>query len=608
MWSNGKQVENAQCETCGLWRYKLVPGKGPEQADLVLVGEAPGYHEAHYGEPFVGKAGKTLDEILKKLGIDRSKLYLTNACLCFPDPLRAPRADELKACRRRLIEEVKARQPKLVIALGNAALRSLMNNYRLEISKQRGGIDWCPDLGTYIIATYHPAALLRRPELIHDVMRDFRRALRFLAEPKSVAPRPEVVTGIRYRVIRARQEFLDVLDAVDALSPGRVAVDVETSSTDEVLSVALSWQPGEALVLSRTALSDPVVVTVLDRWLSQRCVVGHNLKFDLRHLWRLGLKSVRTGWDTMLAHYTLDERQGVHGLKYLAREYLRAPDYEAEIEDYMRRGMEHCPEDLLYKYNAIDASCTIALVPLLEQELDDNARRVLHELLLPASDILARMEEVGIMVDVPYLESLQSKLAVELEELAAKCREAAQYDFNPNSPKQVAHVLFDVLGLPAGPDRSTEEDELLRLKDRHPLPGLLLEYRARQKFLTTYVRNMLAQRDAHDRVHTTFNLHGTVTGRLSSSGPNLQNIGKNAEARNMFRATPGWTLVECDNSQAEIRVLAYYSQDPALLKAIENADIHLMTARLMFRREDITKDSPERQAAKHLSFGVISGM
>jgi len=602
-------IEHEGCATCGLWKCPQVPGAGPDRADVVIVGEAPGDREVEWGEPFVGRAGKLLNMLLEKAGLARHECYTTNAVLCRPVPHREPRADELRACRPRLLEETRARQPRIVVAMGNAALRSLLDRYTFatKISDYRGGIEWCEAVGAYMIPTYPPAALFRKPELIRDIMRDLRRVAQFLRDPAAVLPDPSIVTGIEYRVFRDRDELLGELGAV---APDRVAVDVETSSKDEVLSLALSWQPGRAWVLPRHLLADPVVVSALNRWLSERCLVGHNLKFDLRHLWRIGMRDLRTGLDSMLMHYTLDERQGVHGLKYLAREYLRAPDYEAEIAPYMKQGMETCPEELLYRYNAIDASCTIALVPVLEREMDNNARRVLRELLIPASDVLARMEETGIEVDVPYLQALEGQLSEELGKLAEQCRQAAGCDFNPASPKQVAQVLFDRLGLPAGPDRSTEEDELLRLKDLHPLPGLLLEYRDRQKFLSTYVRGLLARRDGQNRVHTTFNLHGTVTGRLSSSNPNLQNIGRNAEARNMFRATSegGWTLVEGDMSQAEVRVLAYYSQDPALLEAIANTDVHTMTARLMFGRDDITKESPERQAAKHLTFGVIYGM
>jgi DNA polymerase-1 len=157
---------------------------------------------------------------------------------------------------------------------------------------------------------------------------------------------------------------------------------------------------------------------------------------------------------------------------------------------------------------------------------------------------------------------------------------------------------------------STDEDALTQIKDCHPIVDLLLQYRATKKLHSTYIQALLEAADENGRVHTTFNLHGTVTGRLSSSNPvNLQNIPRESDIRKIFIATPGFTIVEGDLAQAEVRGLAYYSRDRNLIDNIlSGMDMHVRTACLMFnvRPEEVTKDM--RQAAKRLTFGVIYQM
>lgn len=568
----------------------------------MLVGEAPGDTEVAQGRPFVGRAGQLLDRVLNEVGISRADCYIDNACVCRPTPHRAPRAAEVRACRDRLLAEVRARVPRVVVALGNAALLSLLG--KSGIQDERGTVNWSSELGAYVVPTYHPAAVLRNPNLYIDVVRDFHRVAGLL-EGRVQAPASEPT--VKCVVVRTWDDLADVVRQIQ--EAGAAAVDVETASDGRLLCVGFSWQSGEAVVIPRSILEQQTAVAVLNEALRDVKLWGHNLKYDMQRLWDAGITATNADADTMLMHYCLDERQGIHGLKALARRYLGAPDYDTAVKRYYNR-MEECPEEDLWRYNACDVAYTYALKKVLERELGSDEQRALSTLLHPAVPVLARMEYLGIMVDTSYLKDLATKLQGEVHELEQKMYAVAGREFNPRSPKQLVQLLYYELGLPIPCRLSTDEEALTAIREFHPLPSLLLEYRGKLKMLRTYVEALLEAADADGRVHTTFNLHGTITGRLSSSNPvNLQNIPKTEEARNAFIAAPGYKLVECDLSQAEVRVLAWYCKDPNLIKALsEGGDLHIRTACIMFRKkpEEVTPEM--RQAAKRLTFGVVYGM
>lgn len=580
----------------------MVFGYGPDTADLVLVGEAPGDTEVLEGKPFVGRAGQLLNKVLEEVGIDRDACYITNAVNCRPVPHRAPKAKEIAACRNRLIAEIRQRAPRMVVALGNAAVQALMGRHNM--GDVHGTVNWCADVNAFVVPTYHPAAVLRSPGYYIDLIRDMQRVALYLHEKKVLT---SVAQEVEYVTLHNHDHVLELVERLESLS--EVAVDVESASDGSLLCIGLAWRGDKAVVVTKDALVDKRTVPMLNSALKGKVLIGHNLKFDVKQLWRAGVSDVRVGEDTMLMSYTLDERPGVHKLKPLVRQYLNVPDYDAPIREYYSH-MEDCPPIELWKYNAHDAAYTYALWSVLRRELDADGTWLLHNVLYPAANVLACMEYTGIMVDREYLQGLASKLRDETQTLEQEMYHLIGRQFNPRSQKQLAQLLYHDLGLPIPDGRwSTDKDALAAIQDFHPLPAKILEYRGKLKMLRTYVEALLDAADDEGRVHTNFNLHGTVTGRLSIGDPiNLQNIPRTEEARNAFIATPGYTLVEADLSQAEVRVLAWYCKDPNLIKALaEGGDVHIRTACIMFRKKpkEVTKEM--RQAAKRLSFATIYG-
>jgi len=522
-------------------------------------------------------------------------------------PTRTPKAKEVACCVNRLYEEVKSKRPRVVLALGKIAYKALLN-INNAMADARGTVHYKDQLGAYVVTTYHPAAILRNPRLYRDMVNDFIRAKEVLDWP--VGGRTSI--EIKHRVLNDEDEVIEFLTQTERNQD--VSYDVETASDGSLLCIGLSVSPCEAVVLSQRAV-DTVNHTLLNDWLANKTCIAHNGKFDMRVMWKNGFPDVRTGADTMLQAYVMDGSVGGHGLEHLVREVLDYHEpWKLVMRPYKKKGFEHAPADVLYDYNAKDAALTLLLARNQEERLSDDDKHVLTTLMYPVADVLAEMEHLGVMVDEDYLNQLDVGLRDELIGIVQEMYDLVGKVFNPNSWQQLQKVLYDDLKLPVPGwlGMRTNEDALesiLQTVD-HPFPKLLLRYRNRKKFHGTYVRGLMNAADSNWRVHTTFNQHVTVTGRLSSSNPvNLQNIPRGKEARNIFIATPGYELVEVDLSQAEIRGWCWYSRDEVLRGAITSGlDTHTATACLMYdlKPEAVTKEL--RTDAKRLAFATLYQM
>lgn len=229
----------------------------------------------------------------------------------------------------------------------------------------------------------------------------------------------------------------------------------------------------------------------------------------------------------------------------------------------------------------------------------------------PLISVLAKCEYYGFSVDQSVLDKIATETQLKLDELSSSIYSHAGLDFNINSPKQLATVLFDTLGLPTGKKRSTAVDVLEKLYDKHPIIEYLLQYRKYQKLYSTYAVGLVKHIGVDGKIHTTLNQHNTQTGRLSSSNPNLQNISVRDEEgkliRSAFVASEGCQLLCIDYSQIELRVLAYLSDEKKMIDAFaEGRDIHEETAKEIFNVETVT--SRQRREAKSVNFGIVYGM
>jgi DNA polymerase-1 len=346
-----------------------------------------------------------------------------------------------------------------------------------------------------------------------------------------------------------------------------------------------------------------------------------NAKFDRLVLKCQGINLAGVVFDPMLASYILNPDSS-HNLMDLGQRYLglTAKSYL----DLVPKGKTIADINIsaVADYCGMDAYSTFGLVPKLREELDriPTLSKLLVEVEQPLEAVLAQMEYTGVRINSAYLKELSQHLETELARLKEEATEIAGENFNLGSPKQLSQILFEKLGLSTKHSRkiqtgfSTDAATLERLQedDKSGFVEAIIEYRTLSKLKSTYVDALPALvRPDTQRVHTDFNQAATSTGRLSSSNPNLQNIpirtAFSRQIRKAFLPESGWLMVAADYSQIELRILAHLSQEPILVQAYQqNEDVHTVTARLVFEKENIT--SEERGIAKTINFGVIYGM
>ncbi len=346
-----------------------------------------------------------------------------------------------------------------------------------------------------------------------------------------------------------------------------------------------------------------------------------NTKFDRLVLRCQGINLAGVIFDSMLASYVLNPDNS-HSLSELSQKYL---NLTAKSYDELVPKGQTIADISIYQvadYCGMDAYTTFQLVAKLRDELNVFPRlsKLLLEVEQPLEAVLAEMEYQGIRINTAYLKELSQQLETDLNKLEIQVYEIAGEKFNLGSPKQLSKILFESLGLNTKYSRkiktgySTDAATLEKLRDNDPheiLDGII-EYRTLSKLKSTYVDALPALvREDTKRVHTDFNQTVTSTGRLSSSNPNLQNIpirtAFSRKIRKAFIPESGWFIVTADYSQIELRILAHLSQEPVLVEAYNNnEDIHTVTARLVYEKDDITPD--ERRVAKTINFGVIYGM
>jgi len=326
-------------------------------------------------------------------------------------------------------------------------------------------------------------------------------------------------------------------------------------------------------------------------------------------------------FDTMIAAHVLDSTRPTYKLDTLAAELLNHRCIR--LADLIGQGkgqttIDKAPIDLVTRYAAEDADVAFRLAEVLRNGLEaEGLTDLFTGLEMPLMPVLAEMEQYGIRVDPEALKRMESALGRQADALREQIIQAAGEPFNPDSPRQLADILFGKLKLPVlkrtktGP--STDSSVLERLAVSHKLPGLVLDYRRLTKLLSTYL-GALAQciHPRSGRVHTSFNQVGTATGRLSSSDPNLQNVpirsDQGRQIRSAFVADPGFVLLSADYSQVELRVLAHLCEDPTLLEAFRaGRDIHRTVAAEVFG-VPVEQVTPEQRArAKTVNFGIIYG-
>jgi len=416
------------------------------------------------------------------------------------------------------------------------------------------------------------------------------------------------------------------------------AFDTETTSLDymqaEIVGLSFSTEPGKAAYVplahdyidAPEQLSRDAVLEQLKPLLenTQAKIIGQHIKYDMNVLTRYGIQLNGIAFDTMLESYVLNSTASRHDMDSLALKYLGHKTIH--FEDIAGKGAKQLTFNQIdleqaSPYAAEDADITLRLHQTLWDKLKKEAqpRKVFEEIERPLITVLSEMECNGVLVDVDMLHKQSVELTDKMGDIQKQAFELAGEEFNLGSPKQLQAILFEKMQLPVlkktpKGQASTAEEVLQELAEDYPLPKLILEYRSMNKLKNTYTDRLPEQVDPDTgRVHTSYHQAVAATGRLSSSGPNLQNIPvRSAEGRRIrqaFIAPVGYEVVAADYSQIELRIMAHLSGDEGLLNAFaEGVDVHRATAAEVFgvERDDVSSD--QRRSAKAINFGLIYGM
>ena len=425
--------------------------------------------------------------------------------------------------------------------------------------------------------------------------------------------------------------------AQQATDHKRIALEVHTTTRDAMLSavcgMALACDKGRAwyVPLGHRYLGAPQQLTLADvhhalsSVLSDPSIlkIGHDLKFASVVLRRHGIDLGEGSFDTMLASYVLDP-EADHRLEALCERELGHKMVTFESVAPKRKGSGQRTLDEIEiaeaaNYAAAFPDAALRISEIYTQRLrTERVDKLLFDLELPLSRVLAEMEYVGVLVDPEAFVALGKEMAIELEHLERKAHEIARQEFNVASPKQLEAILFDELQLRSTrrtkTGRSTDAEALEAIADDHPLPGVILEHRAIAKLKGTYVDTLpKIINPKTGRIHTRWGQAVAATGRLSSQDPNLQNIPIRSALGKMIRrgfvAPKGKVFVSADYSQIELRVLAHMSKDAVLLDAFRTGqDVHRRTAMEIFSVDSANVTDEMRRQSKTINFGVIYGM
>lgn len=633
----------------------------PEAYDTFLVGEAPGVKEDAVGLPFQGKAGKILREFVTAANLDLDRTYVTNLVKCHPPKNRRPAVKEIQACHRHIQYELMQHKPKVVILLGASTLK-LFNLDKLGgITSIHGQLYEKPlpsmeDGPVFkVIPTYHPAAFLHspNPKLQRRVRDDYTFARRVLE-----AKEGEKVYHTHYTAPYQVIHNLEMLDAMVAAirQEGAFAFDTESPNavfmTSPMILAQFSIGKGQTWILPfyhhdpdgldwklKPGFGTTANGQVIDRLRTifeaeDVSVIAHNIKYDRNVIKRwLGLETKGWWWDTMAMHHVVD-CYSPHGLEILADIEFAVGNYSEKVHDIVGRGREliktfdWIPDEILHPYGATDAELTWRLFEVYVRLLQAKPHllKLYEEETHGALKALAQAEWDGVYIITDTVKALGEEFDEDIEKLRAEAQKYTSPEFNPGSPDDVAAALIklgyndQVMKKESAKGYTTAKEILVDID--HPLAEAVLKYRHVKKFKGTYVDYALETVDNTNRIRVSFNIHGTIGGRLSCRFlhqiPNSEQEridGKKLLMRDMFGEEDGFVYFYADFSQIELRIFAIITGEQALIDALylsrtkaNDGDIHRITAAgaLGIRPEDVS-DFNRTNVGKRLNFGTIYG-
>ena len=583
---------------------RLINGERDNEGkyEVVAVGIVPAYEEVTQGRPHVGKSGRIIRQVMDQLGY--KDYYLTNTILCeLPDDISdSDRRLSIEHCTPRLLEEVKDRKPKLAIAFGNVPLRALTGE-DYKITEVEGRV--VPGIICEVLPISHPAAMLReRLDTFPDFVDALQSGINWLSGNYYFPLIPDVTIVTDYNVG-------DVLQKIE--NHGMASIDLETTKKgfypyhrdpDTIRCISVAVSPNEVSVFPQGWERDNRVKDVLNKVKG----IYQNGQFDCGFFWKAGFKT-KIYYDTLLAHYQMDERPYAHGLKHLAQKYCGAPDWDAPLKPYLTKknsSYDNIPDEVLYPYAGFDAVYTWQLYQAFSKEVPIDGKNLYSRLVIPCTNMLVDLRDRGIQIDPRRVLEIDEILDEDLGKSWKELDEMVGHPINPNSPPEVASLIYDELKFPTSPHygRSTVKGAMA-LHQPHPIIEKVLECRALRKLRSTYVQSLIEFMDDDFRIYPFLKLFGTITGRLSSEDPSVLNIKRDSRIKNMYIPKPGYKIIEMDQKQMELRVFSVLANDEHLRSLFnQGIDPHGEVQRYLLEKRNIEFSRPKVKAGV---FGKLYG-
>ena len=401
-----------------------------------------------------------------------------------------------------------------------------------------------------------------------------------------------------------------------------LAIDTETIDLHgELIGISFAWSENDTVYLPLAPATpgglpiDKVRHDIEDILIDKEIKkIGHNLKYDIKILKNSGFKVENLYFDTMIASALINSQlysQKLDDLALIELNYKKIPITDL-IGAKADKTLEKVDIATVAQYSCEDAVVTFRLYKKLFPDLEaKHLKKIFYEIEMPLIEILMKMEERGVKIDIDHFKKINKKMSERLVEIKKEAYKLAGEEFNLSSPAQLKVILFDKLKISSAGIKktgkqglSTDAESLAKIEDKHPLVKLILENRELAKLVNTYVKALPELADKNDKIHTSFNQNGAITGRLSSNNPNLQNIPIKTElgtdVRRGFIADEGKIFLSADYSQAELRIVAHLSGDKGLQNAFtDGGDVHTAVANEL---------GIERRTAKAINFGIIYGL
>lgn len=637
-----QKYPGCNCDDCPFKEREFVPPYGPDNADILFLGQAPARVEVRLRKPFMGPAGSAFNSALEENGIDRDSgekptVKVDNAILCFFEGGERPPREALEACKGHLDLD----SPKVVVPMGNDALGVVTGQWD-GILKHSSRVTYKGDQA--IMPLVHPAYYIRSAP---NNFRDFKDGINLISRLASGKRYDHI--GRNRIVVDTKQKALELFARIEEEKPRPLVVDLETDYPDIasaiITCVVISWEEDTSYIIPWSSeylqkhesnlpalLEDWDVYNAFKKALESlpHGICAYNSMFDICLLLREDL-NIQVDHDILMMHYALDERTGYQGLKMVSAFYLGVQDWESELKKYLPRKdspYTEIPPDVLFEYAGMDGCTEVALFNLFSELLDqpenDGPSRLyygegIHPGLVGFVKLFVDVVQKGVSMDIQLIAQAMHELPEKLHSLLGELQDMAGDDtYNPNSYLDNRRILFGKLGLPKIKGDSTDADVLEALEDQHPFVHELIEFRQYQKVTNTYITN-IARSYRSGKGHPDFRLFGTVTGRLSANKLNPLVFPRESRGdlysivKRIFVADADSFLLQADYSAMEYRVQAVLAQDPWMMEKLMDPDFDIhstMAAEIFgdtFRNASPGLKKELRVIAKMLVFGLNYG-